>query len=338
MISPGLFRLLLATIVIGSHFTKLSIGGSAVYLFFVLSGFWIFRMFQMKYSRAETPYFVFLASRSLRVLPIFLLFNTLALILHFGLSDNVAHSQTVYDFIPNALVLGYSSLSQKPLAPAWSLDIEMQFYIVFPLIYYVMTKLIHYSWRIVTLFVLSGGVYISFFLNRDGADNVLPYLGFFLIGSIAAQSNLKLPTWATRLSPLLSMAFLVTFALLPALRGCLFPGLSPSNFIWNRALNFALALFLAPLALASVHVRSSSGDRLAGDMSYVIYCCHWLAVVIATDFLTGLSRETKAPFVSLLIVAAYAVSYFVLIYVDRPIGRWRERWISRWLQRSMAVT
>ena len=42
--SPGTFRLLLALLVVLDHFTGIMVGRAAVYLFFVLSGFWIHRM------------------------------------------------------------------------------------------------------------------------------------------------------------------------------------------------------------------------------------------------------------------------------------------------------
>ena len=55
MISPGLFRLLLAFLVVIFHTTSfIPLGNYAVYVFFVLSGFWIFKMYNDKYKNYNT--------------------------------------------------------------------------------------------------------------------------------------------------------------------------------------------------------------------------------------------------------------------------------------------
>jgi peptidoglycan/LPS O-acetylase OafA/YrhL len=53
MIALGAFRLLLASLVVVAPFSKLSLGSVAVELFFVLSGFWIHKMFRAKYVYAS---------------------------------------------------------------------------------------------------------------------------------------------------------------------------------------------------------------------------------------------------------------------------------------------
>ena len=74
-ISPGSFRFILANVVIISHFSMFGIGTAAVELFFVLSGYWVYRLFDTRYMRAHSPASVFISSRFLRIAPMFLLFN-----------------------------------------------------------------------------------------------------------------------------------------------------------------------------------------------------------------------------------------------------------------------
>lgn len=63
-------RLLLAGTVVYDHFFGLKIGEAAVYLFFVLSGFCVHRVWRGRYSQTCNPYLTFLASRLWRLLSV----------------------------------------------------------------------------------------------------------------------------------------------------------------------------------------------------------------------------------------------------------------------------
>ena len=328
---------MLATIVVISHFSKLAVGTAAVELFFVLSGFWIYRMYDGKYSRATHPVGVFVASRLLRILPIFLLCNGLAILLHLSLHDGIARLHSRTDVIPNVLILGYASLPERPMVPAWSLDIELQFYLIFPLIFSFYRRLGRSSW-IWTLSILAlGAGYMALFL-RDDSHNVLAFLGFFLIGSVCAKETWR-PTgqlvWA---SASLFIICLLAVTVIPSLRGFSMVTVDSAKFTWNAALNCGFALLLTPLALSSVFIRSNKRDRLLGELSYVVYCSHWLAVTVAAHYLSSMGKIAKAPFLLALLVMTYSVSLLLLLYVDRPITDRRERWIGRHLRGQFHVS
>lgn len=65
---------------------------------------------------------VFVASRALRINPVFLLFNSLALLLHLVLDDAPREGDHCWMSISNILIIGYASPPRPPLNPAWSLD------------------------------------------------------------------------------------------------------------------------------------------------------------------------------------------------------------------------
>jgi len=69
VMSPDLFRNVLAMTVFAHHLTRFSIGNMAVYIFFVLSGYWIARMWVGRYAKSERPFSTFYLSRSLRLIP-----------------------------------------------------------------------------------------------------------------------------------------------------------------------------------------------------------------------------------------------------------------------------
>ena len=325
--SPGLFRLLLASVVVVSHFSKLAIGTAAVHLFFALSGYWIYRMYAAKYRLAKYPELLFVASRLMRLLPVFLLFNTIAWLIHVGWGDRVAQATTGWAWIPNVLILGYASLPRHPMVPAWSLDIELQFYLLFPLIFPLLRSSPSRSWWLGGLLLLVGGCYMGVFTQTD-AVYVLPYGGFFLLGVVMAQIRTPPSPWLVRCTTALCAASLGAILLNPAWRGLAVHSVDAAEFEWNTGLNFALALLLTPFALSTVFRRSTNLDRTLGELSYVVYCSHWIGVMLATELLSEASRWVKAPLIAGMLVLTYAVSLLVLEYIDRPIGRWRERWIK----------
>jgi peptidoglycan/LPS O-acetylase OafA/YrhL len=329
-----MFRLFLASVVVLSHFTKLSVGTAAVELFFVLSGFWIYRMFDGKYRHAARPGTLFVASRIMRILPVFLIFNTLTLALHFAWRDHVAASQSAIDIIPNVIVIGYASLPFRPMVPAWSLDIEMQFYLLFPFIFSVMRNAHRNVWAVSLTILAASGAYMSVTLLQDETQNLLPFIGFFVLGMFCAHTRWHPSRRLAGGAALLCAGGLAVVLALPSLRGLALVTINQTEFAWNNPMNFAVAVLLAPLALCSVYGKSSRRDRLLGDMSYVVYCSHWLAVLLADHCLSELNRFAKAPALVVLIIATYLASLIVLVYVDRPIGRWRERWIDNYLRSS----
>lgn len=325
---PGFFRLSLATIVVLSHLSKLAIGTAAVELFFALSGFWIYRLYDRKYSRTANPGLVFVTSRMMRLLPVFLLFNFACLALHFHLHDKVAAGTRLRDMLPNFIIIGYAGLPEKPMVPAWSLDIELQFYLLFPLLFPLIKWMRGMTGAAVCAAALClGGAYMAVVLHDD-STLVLPYMGFFLLGVFAAKSNAQPSRALVSTGASIAIVGLAVVVALPSLRGIAMHTIDDRMFPWNRAFNFVFALLLTPLALSSVHQRSGSRDRMLGDLSFTVYCSHWLAKIIGEHYLSNLSRMEKAPAVVLLLVITYAASVWLLIRVDRPINRWRERWVA----------
>ena len=68
---PGLFRIALAYIVFVNHSLPIHLGSMAVYLFFMLSGYWVFHMWGREYAPTEAPYRNFIVSRFWRLMPVY---------------------------------------------------------------------------------------------------------------------------------------------------------------------------------------------------------------------------------------------------------------------------
>ena len=127
MLGPGAFRVFLATMVLISHVSIGRFGVVAVMVFFILSGYWVTRMFRQKYLRAPAPVSTFYLSRFLRLWPAFVAAVFVAIAIKFTIGD-----PTGLKDIYVLTMLGAASGKDDPLSISWSLDIEMQFYLLLP--------------------------------------------------------------------------------------------------------------------------------------------------------------------------------------------------------------
>ncbi len=323
--TPGLFRLLLATIVVVGHFSRMALGTMAVYVFFVLSGYWICRMWDGKYSRHAKPCATFILSRFWRLLPSFLLVNVLAIGGYWLAGEPIAMS--LRSAFSNLALLGYASMpSAHYIDPAWSLDIEVQFYICAPLALAALAPHRRSAWAL--LAALSAGSLLFLLTQSETIFPVfLPFAAFFAMGIAAAKFDWCPPGKLALASAVLVVGSIVVATALPATRGVILGGSTPDMtvFRFHGAANAALAVLAAPLALSTVWRRASHHDRMAGDLSYIVYLLHWQIALLVGLYWGALPPLSRAPYVLAGFVVVYGGSYVIWRYYDRPINAWRER-------------
>jgi len=323
-VQPGLFRLLLASAVLVSHFTPLKYGTPAVALFFVLSGYWISMMWRQKYRRTRLPYLTFVVSRFWRLLPVFILASL------FAAFTTDCPAPTGLEWIPTTTLLGYSWLTCKPLGPAWSLDLEIQFYLIAPAILLLLAQ-----GRLARLSAFALGVGCLFAVRFNLAEGGFLAEGifYFLIGALAAEVSWR----PTRLAALASVTlfFLYTTALLahPLWRSAIWLGAQPGPMsAWQSYALTVAALLLVPFALNTVGQRSGAFDIMFGDLSYIVYMIHWPFVVFAR---TNLYRDIHASdgitsrlaLIAILCIIIYTISVVIWYCFDQPINHLRARFV-----------
>src|ERR1700736_4048071 len=84
---PGFFRLFLSFVVVCHHSFPFRLGAWGVYVFFILSGFWISRMWRQRYAQTHHPLLTFMISRWWRLAPVFLICTALSVTSSFFLGD-----------------------------------------------------------------------------------------------------------------------------------------------------------------------------------------------------------------------------------------------------------
>lgn len=305
------------------HFSSFAASTAAVLVFFILSGFWLQRMWANKYTRTRRAYFTYLVSRLWRLAPVMVLCSLaiLAVDFAFGINlDKLAGQDPWLAALASVVLVGYSWLDYMPLGPAWSLDIEMRFYLQAPLLSVVVAR----DRRLALFGICAAASLASFWLTER--PMLANYIVFFLIGINASITNWQ-PGKRLALVSAALVALSLAVVLLSPWRSLLIGGAHPGPlFAYNPIFCAWLALCAVPLAIHTVHRPSDQTDRMMADLSFIVYLLHWLGV--------EWFQRVKGPFLERLEVAAICfaviplVSWLVWRYFDQPINRARDRWVK----------
>jgi len=357
---PGAFRLALAYAVFVSHTLPLKLGLAAVFLFFALSGFWIFQMWTERYAFTQAPYRTFIVSRFWRLIPGFYLQLVILIailllfppdlyrspVFPFGRLElpNESSRQSVHMLVSHLALLGYANLekAERIMGPAWSLDIELQFYLIAPMLIWIVARGGVY-WK-VALYGVAGLGLIDYLATHGAAadSGALPlYLLFFVLGMEAAAR--KSPpgnrgaVWASAFAV---GAFLITL-MLPMSRSLILEGsFSTSLCDYNVCANVTLALGLCPYALTAARKRAANPrfDRDLGNVTYVVYLMHMSFVALIAHFEGNWSRYQQLPTIVACWTAVLPAAWVAYKLFDQPIDRLRQAYVrSRRIGRTEKV-
>jgi peptidoglycan/LPS O-acetylase OafA/YrhL len=305
VVPPGAFRLLLAAAVVLSHVSHLDIGIIAVVLFFYLSGYWVSKVWDEKFEGRNAP--MFYLARYLRIAPLYLLvLITAALALGMPLAPRYL------------ALLGVASATRgNPLVVAWSLDIELQFYLLLPL-------MVAAARRASPALVMVGAVAISAvtWVVDPGVVTVFRFLPIFAAGLLTYRTDWRPSERTAGLSVIAFAGACALAALTPFIDKT-----SPDPF--NHEI-FAMlwAAPLLPYVARSLHVRGAKMDRHLGNISYPLYLVH--APVISVLLSHGGNRPEGVALACIVAVALYMI-------VDRPVDALRVRLTEAGRIRQAAV-
>lgn len=338
---PGAFRLVLACTVFGGHLLPVSLGAAAVDLFFALSGYWIYRMWHAEYASLDRAYVTFLISRIWRLLPVF--YATVAVaalcihplgILAFPLPIGWSWASINF-YVSHLVLLGYAQLLGGPnvlIPTVWSLDVELQFYLIAPLVIWLLDRTVHRSNGRVALYLLAaaGLAYLFGSLKDWPAKATLPlYFGFFLAGMVTARHAWQPTRMQAHAS--LGCAALLLF-------GCIALPHARELFLWGSftgpltrytlQANGLVALLMIPYAMATVRQLGTRRDRAMGNLSYEVYLVHGAALTIFLQHFEHLSRLARLPWMALTVLIVAVLCGFIYQYVDEPCERLRRAYVK----------
>lgn len=301
-------------------------------MFFALSGYWIAQMWEQKYARMERPYLTFMVSRWWRLAPVFMTCIFLTWLTHLFLSIDTGLGDSLFWWLGQVPIVG-SGLYGKILPPTWSLDVEMQFYLLAPLLVGIFATAVR--WRVLamvgalglSLMILSAGI--------DPQNASLPvYLALFLAGIVIHQSSLKFTGQIAWGSVICFGTLTLVLLIIPMTRsgiwqpGSLKLAVEPSHF-WPHAWWILGVIICLPFIAWNVRNASGKMDRILGDLSYPLYLFHWIPREIYYQVVgDGVSLELRAGWLVLNFAGAILGAVLIYYVVDRPMNRLRGAWVK----------
>jgi len=339
----GYFRLFLAELVVLNHtkwysdFVSIDIGFIAVASFFFISGFLMplaFREYFLKYDlkTAISKYFL---NRFLRIYPLYWVSCLVILGMYFigyllfkdidgrTIDPNLLLISTYFqNFIliglnQSTLWGGYHRLNN----PAWTLDVEFQFYLLVPFIiiclgrYPKLTKLMLLLASLISLLLIQA--------PRDLVDidrSLFSLSIFFILGLIFFnfKSNKKIThnkdVW-----------FLISIMIFFASFLC-------SNInLANMIATLAFLLFSAILLIDKITEKESVLNKFCGDLSYPVYILHFITLGTALQILHKLNLDSASSLHQFILIFLFNIllsNFFGVIaifLVIKPIELLRNK-------------
>ena len=306
-------------------FSTFSGGFVGVDVFFVISGFLITSILFREISAQRFSFVDFWARRARRIIPALSVVMLVTLVLGWMLltaKDFSELGRTVrYQslFISNILFMredGYFQPASdlKPLLHTWSLAVEEQYYIFFPLLMVVLMRHVrHWRWVLFAVLLISFGLNIAYIERKpDFAFFSLPTRAWELLcGAMLAV----LPARKQAVRPWISQAVgvaglaAVLLAVFTFDRGTVFPGwaallpvLGATALIWSGGQGSTWA---GQLLSARVFVW-------IGLLSYSFYLWHWPVFVYANAItIDGIQRWEAMAWILLALGLAWLSWRFV---------------------------
>lgn len=344
-LGPGAVRYLLALAVVFFHGSLYApVGRAAVYVFFALSGYWMSRMYERVYARASLR--TYAVSRAARLLPTY--FATLALTIAVmcayawlgdrPLEPSVARLAEPKALFFNLVILGlHDRVPLAVLPPAWSLDIELQFYALLPAIVWLRKRFGDIA--LLAAFALCIGANVIGD-RTSHAVYVFRYLGFFAIGMALHRRGTGpvLPRAVRYVANALALLLFAAPYFAPGYGQAVMFDKSASfhgHYVWVLH-NLGLAHLLIPFVDHNVRTASSPFDRTLGEMSYGLYLGHWCPLLLFRERWQAFDAGDSALELLLFVACSCAVGWLLHSVADARCEPRRRAWLERTLTRESA--
>ncbi len=289
-----------------------NLGAAGVTIFFVLSGFLITNVIVGTRERGEWSMRRFLLARVVRLMPALLVME--AVMLAWWLVAGRPFGDVGWEIVATTLYMAnmFPGGVDDPLAHTWSLAIEEQFYLLWPLVLPLVLRA--RSPILVIGAAVAGSIMTRLVLAVHGRALDLPFDVFslpsyafaLLLGGFVAIDRLVVaPGRAQCLGVVIGLGVIAAMVGVPA-------GLGPI------VIAFAAA-FVLTLALPGVGFLEVRWLRFVGRVSYALYLWHWPVLVLTGQALGGVSALPA-------LVLSFVLAVASTLWLEEPLRRrWRAR-------------
>jgi len=320
----GYFRLILSIIVMLSHanvrINGLNPGVIAVVIFYMLAGMVVTHLWQDIIPAGKGRLLRFYKDRLLRIMPLYLYAVSLTLIFLLVTSYGAPHYSAL-PLLNNLLVipLNYymyadSAILSNPawclVPPAWSLGVELQAYLLLPLI------LISPPARTV-LFIISFTIYSAANLAYLPTD----YFGYRLLVGVFFIFIVGFYIKAASTSKAKRKQLLVGYLLI-SLNYLLLMYFDSFTHAYTQETMLGLVVGMPILWFCSQFKRKISYDSSAGSISYAVFLMHFLVIWVIDAY--NLAPKETAIYWVLLVGITFFISCFGVYLIESKVNKARK--------------
>jgi peptidoglycan/LPS O-acetylase OafA/YrhL len=201
---------------------------------------------------------------------------------------------------------------------AWSLSVELMFYLCAPFI--LRNRSLLYSCLALSPIARSAAMLSGFGLADPWSYRFFPFeLSLFLMGALAHQILLprveRLCEAVPRLETVAVAALVVTILALP---------MTGEDILLKKVILLLVMTFALPFLF--IFQKHNSWDRAIGELSYPVYICHWLMILILKYGLKMIHMELPAAPLSTFSVIGLSVLFSIGLnsVVAEPVDRLRK--------------
>jgi peptidoglycan/LPS O-acetylase OafA/YrhL len=308
-------------------------GTLAVLGFFFVSGYLISKLLSETYLGRPKD---FIINRFLRIYPIYWASLIIGCILIILIPDALkltnkaiffpVRINTIFD---NILIFGLKGNLARIVPPAWSLDVELSWYLIFFVLSFFSTNIKKYVFFLVSLAVLA-------FIIPEKQPIYGDVLGSGFAFSFGALHYYYKPKFHKIISITSLLAIVPFMYILPhIIRG--------HQAFYNEGFPFNWSLMIAIIGLFYLSFQHfvsetdqekplenvskmtsfhQSFSRLLGSLSYPMFLTHWYSSAIIL-FMFDIPKRTLAFFVCVFLLTLL-ISYILVFCVEKPIAKYRD--------------
>lgn len=293
--------------------------------FFVISGYVITRNISHSIERDHFSYVTFLMRRFARLAPAMLTVVAVTILTGIYIATPRQLVELARESVSAVLAVsniffffnsGYfdGDAASKPLLHTWSLGVEEQFYLVWPLFVTTLYKLGRRTFAGLGIFCVSVLSYAAAaWLARQAPDAVfylMPFRVYQLgIGALIAVTGLSIRGHGGTAATFASFTGLIATAI--CCSGSTSVAISGTLSATAAALFICGAQSRAAAVLFGNRFMSSIGRR-----AYSIYLVHWPLIVMSRDFAAGTSVLVSAP---IIVAASLLLGDLLHRFIENPI-------------------
>ena len=327
-------------------------GSRAVQIFYIISGFLMAMILNGKYADTPHGNWIFYTNRAVKIFTPYLAIlaltiavcllskaicgNALLLDPWFSESGNMTLSTWAFALLTNIFIVGqewgylliyragsllYSlqAWEAPPMAsqftiitPAWTLSIELMFYILAPFIVRRHVLLIA-ALAFASQYFRYEAYHLGYYSEATNYRFFPFELSLFLYGAVCFRLG-RLPSQINaRWAAASTAATILTIVFLPR------------YFLENQYQLYAIVGALLPILFD--FSRRNNWDRSLGELSFPLYLVHWPVVVFSSTLVRAYepsSIGTTAAFPIAAIAIAIAASALINRYIVDPVDTWRQ--------------